>query len=311
MARSRNIKPGFFNNEYLAELDPLARILFEGLWCIADREGRLEDRPKKIKAAVLPYDDCDVDLFLDSLMNSSEQFIIRYSVGDKKYIQITNFHKHQNPHKNEAQSIIPPVPEGFQQQHHTSTVQALEYSNTNPADSLLLNPDSLISDSLIDEEDDDARARGEIYRKFEQEFGRPLTPLESEQIISWYDDHPLEIIAEALKQAVVYGRVNLKYIDSILECWKKNNIRTVREIAEYQEEFNNRKSRGDPKGNPPPKKLIDNETAKQLAELDEKERRKNAAKQSTAEQQRGGTGGNRLSVVGGNTGNRGSPGDAD
>jgi hypothetical protein len=55
VARSRNIKPGFFLNDELAECEPLARILFAGLWCIADREGRLEDRPKRIKAEVLPY----------------------------------------------------------------------------------------------------------------------------------------------------------------------------------------------------------------------------------------------------------------
>jgi len=48
MARSRNIKPGFFRNEMLAECSPLARLLFAGLWCLADRFGRLEDRPKRI-----------------------------------------------------------------------------------------------------------------------------------------------------------------------------------------------------------------------------------------------------------------------
>ena len=50
--RARNLKPGFFQNEYLADLPPLARILFCGLWCSADRNGRLEYRPKKIKAEI-------------------------------------------------------------------------------------------------------------------------------------------------------------------------------------------------------------------------------------------------------------------
>ena len=39
MSRSRNIKPGFFKNEHLAECQPLARLLFIGLWTLADREG--------------------------------------------------------------------------------------------------------------------------------------------------------------------------------------------------------------------------------------------------------------------------------
>ena len=44
--RARNIKPGFFKNDALAELDFAGRLLFIGLWGIADRAGRLEDRPK-------------------------------------------------------------------------------------------------------------------------------------------------------------------------------------------------------------------------------------------------------------------------
>ena len=35
MARARNIKPGFFDNEILGELPALTRLLFIGLWCLA------------------------------------------------------------------------------------------------------------------------------------------------------------------------------------------------------------------------------------------------------------------------------------
>lgn len=254
MARSRNIKPGFFYNEYLAELDPLARILFAGLWTIADREGRLEDRPKRIKIETLPYDDCDIDTLLQSLNDAG--FILRYEAGGKKYIQILNFSKHQNPHKNEAQSTIPPVPEVVPEEHHTSTVQAPDKHNTNRADSLLLIPDS-----LDDEEDDNARARGEgkadncqtenncgeVVRLFEQEFGRPLSPMESQEIRGWLDKHPQELITQALKEAVIRGAVRIKYIDTILADWKKNNIRTASEAIQYTQKRKKHQARGDPK----------------------------------------------------------------
>ena len=55
MARARNIKPSFFMNEDLGQADPLVSLLFISLWCLADREGRLEDRPLKIKAQTFPY----------------------------------------------------------------------------------------------------------------------------------------------------------------------------------------------------------------------------------------------------------------
>jgi uncharacterized phage protein (TIGR02220 family) len=143
MARSRNLKPGFFKNEYLAELNPLTRILFEGLWILADREGRLEDRPKKIKAEVLPYDDCDVNKMLDELMNSKEQFIIRYEVNGNRYIQIVNFLKHQTPHSTEIDSIIPGLPKDFESTSEKS--QSTSEKDRKSSIEVISNKESVIS----------------------------------------------------------------------------------------------------------------------------------------------------------------------
>lgn len=105
MARARNIKPGVMQNEDLADLPPLTRLLFIHLWMLADREGRLEDRPKRIKAEALPYDDADVDAMLYDL--GDKDFLLRYEIDGERYIQILNFKKHQRPHSNEAKSTIP------------------------------------------------------------------------------------------------------------------------------------------------------------------------------------------------------------
>ncbi len=105
MARSRNIKPGFFVNEDLGELDPLARILFAGLWCHADREGRLEDRLRRLKPQILPFDNCDIEVLAQCLHDA--KLILRYVIDNKRYIQILQFKKHQNPHIKEAPSTIP------------------------------------------------------------------------------------------------------------------------------------------------------------------------------------------------------------
>ena len=110
--RARYIKPEFFKHEVLGSLDPLARLLFQGLWLLADREGRLKDRPVRIKIEILPYDDgADVDALLDDLARGG--FIVRYGVGGDKYIQINNFAKHQRPHRNETPSEIPSIPDDF------------------------------------------------------------------------------------------------------------------------------------------------------------------------------------------------------
>jgi hypothetical protein len=111
MARARTIKPGFFKNEILGECQPLARLLFAGLWTLADKDGRLEDRPRRIKAEILPYDDADVDNLLGEL--HERYFIQRYEVDGQKLIQITKFAEHQRPHPNEQGWGFPPCPVGL------------------------------------------------------------------------------------------------------------------------------------------------------------------------------------------------------
>ena len=133
--RARNIKPGFFRNEQLLQVSPLGRLLFAGLWCLADREGRLLDRPLQIKWDILPADDCDVNALLAEL--AARGFIRRYTVDGTRYIEVTRFLAHQRPHYKEKASVFPPPPDTTPAQKHDST----------RSDSLI--PDSLIPDSLI------------------------------------------------------------------------------------------------------------------------------------------------------------------
>lgn len=113
-SRSRIIRPSFFINEDLGDLEPLTRLLFAGLWTIADRDGRLEDRPKRIKALILPYDDVDADKMLRDLQNRG--FIARYIVDRSSCIQIINWSKHQKVHYLEKASDIPPYSPSTQDQ---------------------------------------------------------------------------------------------------------------------------------------------------------------------------------------------------
>lgn len=266
MARARNIKPAFFMNDELAEIDPLGRLLFIGLWTIADREGRLEDRPARIKVETIPYDNCDVDELLNEL--AKRDFIRRYEVDGVRYIQVTNFSKHQNPHRNERQSEIPApdlhststvqapdkdgAPSGVvwksaqvegrqknksaglaggiqvPEKHHTSTVQEPETHNTNRADSLLLNPDSLNMnpDSSLPgsrkkpDDDDDEKFNSEIVKEFAIAFGYPPNQTQMQMLFSFLDDGLTDWhIFEALKRAAEAGASSPKYATAILQSW--------------------------------------------------------------------------------------------
>lgn len=225
MARSRNIKPGYFQNEDLAECHPLARILFAGLWCEADRAGRLEDRPKRIKAAVLPYDDCDVDDLLEQLRVRG--FIERYEADGKRYIQIAEFAKHQTPHMKEAASTIPaPDKPG------AGAVQAPDKNALSPSDSGFLIPDSLIPDSSNSAHDEDSRMGKDPLPREREEVHPPTEPtaaglackaLRSSGVTHVNPSHPdlLAVLADgatvaeirdAADEAVAKGKPNLSYV---------------------------------------------------------------------------------------------------
>ena len=114
MARIRYIKPDFFKDDDLAHLPFETRLFFAGLWGMADKAGRLEDRPARLKAEIFPYDAVDVEKCLKQLAvnkaNSGQPFINRYATDGQRYIQIVNWDKHQKPHHTERESKIPPAP---------------------------------------------------------------------------------------------------------------------------------------------------------------------------------------------------------
>ena len=109
MARARNIKPSLFKNEILGTADPNITLTFISLWCLADREGRLEDRPLRIKAETFPYrEDVTLPVFNGYLTELARLgFICRYYAKNTAIIQVENFTKHQSPHKTERASELP------------------------------------------------------------------------------------------------------------------------------------------------------------------------------------------------------------
>jgi hypothetical protein len=112
MLKNRIIRPGIVTNEVLASLGVEATLLFERLWMLADREGRLEDRPARIRAEAFPYwPDFPVEKLVEKLCESG--FILRYKpreTPENPLILIVNFCKHQHIHPHEAQSTLPPPP---------------------------------------------------------------------------------------------------------------------------------------------------------------------------------------------------------
>lgn len=72
----------------------------------------------------------------------------------------------------------------------------------------------------------------ELYRNFETEFGRPLSPIEFETIQNWLtiDNYDMELIQLALREAVLNQAYSLKYIDRILLAWERKNLTSKQQV---------------------------------------------------------------------------------
>lgn len=79
----------------------------------------------------------------------------------------------------------------------------------------------------------------DLFTIFEQEFGRPLTPLECESLAMWMDQDGQDpsMIKAALRESVMSGKLNFRYIDRILLEWKKNGVNTVEKAREQGLKF--------------------------------------------------------------------------
>lgn len=110
MARIRTIKPEFFRHEALQDLESdnhekYPMLVFVGIWCLADREGRFLWRPRLIKLDVLPFLEFNMEETLNLLVAAG--FIRHYSVEGIEYGAITNWDRHQIVGRDEPPSEIP------------------------------------------------------------------------------------------------------------------------------------------------------------------------------------------------------------
>lgn len=110
--RKRTISPGFFTDPDVVSLDPLDRLLFIGIWCYADKAGRLLDKPIDLKMRLFPNDSFDVDAALDRIADC--RLIHRYQVGRPRLrvlaMKEDRWDEIQRLNPNEPDSALPPPP---------------------------------------------------------------------------------------------------------------------------------------------------------------------------------------------------------
>ena len=78
----------------------------------------------------------------------------------------------------------------------------------------------------------------DIFAMFESELGRTLSSFEYEMINKWIEKGVQEdTIKNALKEAVLNGVRNFKYIDKIIYEWSKNGIKNKMKEEKHDEDI--------------------------------------------------------------------------
>lgn len=81
--------------------------------------------------------------------------------------------------------------------------------------------------------------KDDVFKKFEQELGRPMSPIELEMINGWINDGISEdIIIGALKEAVINGVTKFRYIDKIIYEWNKMGLKTMEDVNNHMKTRN-------------------------------------------------------------------------
>ena len=107
MARSRVIKPEFFDDEKLARVSRDCRLTFVGLWTLSDDYGIVKGHPIWLRNHIYPYDDItplEFETWINSLVN--EGFLKPLEYHNELFYLIKNFSKHQKvDHPSQARNI--------------------------------------------------------------------------------------------------------------------------------------------------------------------------------------------------------------
>ena len=83
-----------------------------------------------------------------------------------------------------------------------------------------------------------------IFTIFENELGRTMSPMEYEKIKEWITSgNSEELIACALKEAVMNGVNNFNYIDRILDSWKKKGYKNKKDVVNDKEKYHSKKEK--------------------------------------------------------------------
>lgn len=112
MARIRTIKPDFFEDQKIGLLPIEARLLYIGLWVLADDVGNVPLSEVFLRMRLFPYNpevNGELPLWVKEL--ESYGMVVPYDVNEEHYGHLPKFRKHQRINRPSKHKYPPPPPE--------------------------------------------------------------------------------------------------------------------------------------------------------------------------------------------------------
>ena len=94
-----------------------------------------------------------------------------------------------------------------------------------------------ITMNIINEnaKEDSLSDKDEIFQMLEKDVGLQLSAVEVEIVKAW--NYDIDIIKEAIKEAIKNKVASIRYIDKILFNWSKKGIKTLKDVEEDRKNF--------------------------------------------------------------------------
>ena len=111
MARKRMIDPGIWSSEDFSKLTSFSKLVFIGLFSLADDEGRGKANPSYLKSMLFPYEEgirsADIKKTLQEI--ASTMSVIFYTHDEKEYYALKSWGKFQTINKPTPSAVPAPV----------------------------------------------------------------------------------------------------------------------------------------------------------------------------------------------------------
>lgn len=234
MARIRSVKPDFWTDEKIVELDMAARLFFIGTWNFADDNGNLQRSARKLKMQIFPADSIDCEPVIQSLI--AHGLLREYSVNGDDFLHITGFRKHQVINRKSKSAI--PLPEFLTESDPENDEDSLNDDGSNGRDSVsedasedsdsVSTHGAFTEDSLTEGKGRERKGKN-IARSSSRKTELPVGFAVSDQVREWaaknhhgrLDAHLQHFVGYAKANGAKYADWDQAFMNAIRSNWAK------------------------------------------------------------------------------------------